>query len=177
MAITKEKKREIVADYVERMSGSQAIILTDYRGLTVANITELRIRLREVGGGFQVVKNTLFDRALQDAGISMPEEQLEGPIAVGYCFEEAPPVAKALMEFAKESATLKIHGAILGNQFLDVEGVRSLAALPAREVLLAQLVGAVQGPMSGLVTTITAPMRELVQVLQARSDQSQEAAA
>ena len=177
MAISKEKKREMVADYVERMSESQAMILTDYRGLTVASLSELRIRLREVGGGFQVVKNTLFDLALKDAGMPMPEGQLEGPIAVGYCLEEVPPVAKVLMEFAKESATLKIHGAILGNQFLDVEGVKSLADLPAREVLLAQLVGAVQGPMSGLVSTITAPLRELVQVLNARSEQSQEAAA
>jgi large subunit ribosomal protein L10 len=177
LAISKERKREIVADYAEKMSSSQAMILADYRGLSVADLSELRVGLREVEGVFQVVKNTLFDRALQDAGIPVPWGHLEGPIAVGYCFDEVPPVAKALTEFAKEQASLKIHGAILGQEFLDAEGVKSLADLPAREVLLAQLVGAVQGPMSNLVTTITAPMRELVHVLQARSEQNQEAAA
>jgi large subunit ribosomal protein L10 len=177
LAISKEKKREIVADYAEKMSSTQAMILTEYRGLTVADMSELRHRLREVEGGFQVVKNTLFDRALQDAGIPVPEGQLEGPVAVGYCFGEVPPVAKALIDFAKVQANLKVHGAILGSEFLDAEGVKSLADLPPREVLLAQLVGAVQGPMSNLVTTITAPMRELVQVLQARAEQNLEAAA
>jgi large subunit ribosomal protein L10 len=102
---------------------------------------------------------------------------LDGPIAVGYCFDEVPPVAKALIEFAKVQANLVVHGAILGSEFLDAGGVKALADLPAREVLLAQLVGAVQGPMSNLVTTITAPMRELVQVMEARSEQNQEAAA
>ncbi len=177
MAISKEKKREIVADYSEKMSNSQAMILAGYRGLSVADISELRVRLREVEGGFQVVKNTLFDLALRDAGIPVPFGQLEGPIGVGYCFDEVPPVAKVMTEFAREQAKLKVQGAIVGSQFLDAEGVKSLADLPAREVLLAQLVGAVQGPMSNLVTTITAPMRELVQVLQARSEQNQEAAA
>jgi large subunit ribosomal protein L10 len=177
LAISKEKKREIVADYAEKMSSTQAMILTDYRGLTVADMSELRVRLREVEGGFQVVKNTLFDLALQDAGIPVPGGHLEGPIAIGYCFDEVPPVAKALIEFAKQQANLKVHGAILGGEFLDAGGVKALADLPAREVLLAQLVGAVQGPMSNLVTTITAPMRELVQVMEARSEQNQEAAA
>lgn len=177
MAISKEKKREIVAGYSEKMSSCQAMILAGYRGLSVADLTELRVRLREVEGGFQVVKNTLFDLALRDAGIPAPWGQLEGPIAVGYCFDEVPPVAKVMTEFAREQTKLKVHGAILGSQFLDEDGVRSLADLPAREVLLAQLVGAMQGPMSNLVTTITAPMRELVQVLQARSEQNQEAAA
>jgi large subunit ribosomal protein L10 len=177
LAITKEKKKQMVAGYVERMSRSEALILTDYRGLTVAEMTELRRRLREVGGVFQIVKNTLFKRALDEAGISVSTEQMDGPIAVGYCFEDSPPVAKALVAFAKESQLLKVQGAIMGSSFMDEEGVKVLADLPPREALQAQLVGAVQGPMSSLVSTVTAPMRELVQVLQARAEQGQEAAA
>lgn len=177
MAISRAQKEEMVADYVERMADSQAVILADYRGLTVADMTELRRRLRETGGVFQVVKNTLFQRALEEAGFPIPTEQLEGPVAVGYCLGDAPPVAKALIDFAKEMGMLEIKGAILGTNLLDSAGVQDLADLPPREVLLAQLLASIQGPMSSLVSTIHAPMRELVQVLQARSEQGQEAAA
>jgi len=177
LAISRERKVEMVADYADHMSRSQALILADFRGLNVAGMTDLRRRLREVEAGFQVVKNTLFKRALEQAGFSPTDEQLEGPIAVGYCFEEVPPVAKALLDFATESGGLQIRGALLGVQFLDVDGVKAIAALPPREILLAELVGSLQGPMSSLTTTIIAPMRELVQVLQARSELRQESAA
>jgi large subunit ribosomal protein L10 len=176
LAISKEKKERMVADYVDRVSHSQALILADYRGLTVAGISELRSRLREVDGTFQVVKNTLFELALQEAGIPIPEEAFQGPIAIGYCQKEVPPVAKMLVSYAKETEFLQIRGAILGGGFVNAARVQALADLPPREVLLAQLLGAVQGPMSALVSTITAPLRELAQVLRARSEQGQEAA-
>jgi large subunit ribosomal protein L10 len=171
LAITKEKKQQIVADYVDRMSQSQAIILADYRGLNVAGLTDLRRKLRVDHGAFQIVKNTLFKLALEQAGIPFPAEQIEGTIAAGYCLEEVPPVAKTLTTFARESQILRIRGAILGNDFLDAAGVQDLADLPPREILLAQLLGSVQGPMNSLVSTINAPLRELVQVLQARAEQ------
>jgi large subunit ribosomal protein L10 len=177
LAISRAQKEKMVADYVDKMSHSQALVLTDYRGLTVANISDLRQRLREVDGVFQVVKNTLFTRALEDAGLPIPSEHMEGPVAVAYCFGEAPPAAKVLVGFAKETDLLTVRGAILGTSLLDVEGVKGLADLPPREVLLAQLLGAVEGPMGSLVSTIQAPLRELVQVLHARSEQHQEEAA
>lgn len=177
MAISREKKVEIVAVYTDNMSKSQAVILTDFRGLSVAGLTELRRRLREVKAGFQVVKNTLFKLALQEVDFALADEYLEGPIGVGYCFDEVPPVAKALLDFVSDSGILKVRGALLGAQFLDVDGVKSIAALPAREILLAELLGSVQGPMSSLASTIMAPARELVQVLHARSEQGQQAAA
>ncbi len=177
MAISREQKEKMVADYVDKMSRSQAMILADYRGLTMADMSELRQRLRETGGAFQVVKNTLFARALQEVGIPVPTEPLQGPVAVGYCLGDAPPVAKALIDFAKEVEYLQIKGAIVGTSFLGPEGVKGLADLPPREILLAQLLGAVQGPMGNLVGVITAPLRELAQVLRARSEQGQEAAA
>jgi len=177
LAITKEKKREIVADYTDKMSNSQAIILTEYRGLTVADMTELRRRMRELGCSFQVVKNTLFELALREAGLPTPADQLKGPVAVGYAGQEIPPAAKALLDFARETEILKIKGAIVGHRILDANGVQALATLPPREVLLAQLVGAVQGPMSNLIGTLNAPLRELVQVLKARAEQGQPAAA
>jgi large subunit ribosomal protein L10 len=174
LAITKDQKREIVADYVDKMSRSQAMIVADYRGLTVADMTALRRNLREVDGVFQVVKNTLFERALTEVGIPAPTEELKGPLAVGFCLGEAPAVAKVLMDFARESQILKVQGAILGGRFVGPEAVKDLAELPPREVLLAHLLGTMQGPMSSLVSTITAPLRELAQVLRARSEQGQE---
>ena len=177
MAISRDKKQQMMADYVERMSDSKAMIFTDYRGLTVANMTDLRRQLREVDGTFQVVKNTLFLRALEEAGASLPDDDLEGPLAVGYCHGEVPSVAKILVDYAGESAGLKIRGALLGTSFLDAKAVKELGDLPPREVMRAQLLGVIQGPMSSLVSTVTAPMRELVQVLQARAEQEQEAAA
>ena len=148
-----------------------------YRGLTVADLTDLRTRLREVDGGYQVVKNTLFKLAIGETGVTLSDEQLEGPLALGYCFTEVPPVAKVLTDFARGMHALRIRGAILGKDLIDANGVKSLAALPPRDVLLAQVVGAVQGPADGLVRTLLAPMREIVQVLQARAEQGQEASA
>ena len=177
MAISKEQKREIVADYVEKMSRSQAMIIADYRGLNVAEMTELRRNLREVDGLFQVIKNTLFERALDQSGIPIPTEELNGTRAIGYCLGEIPAVAKMLTDFGKETQLLEVHGAILGDHFIGADAVQDLANLPPREILLAQLLGMIQGPMSQLVNTLNAPMRELAQVLRARSEQGQEAEA
>jgi large subunit ribosomal protein L10 len=167
----------MVADYLDKMSRSKAVILTDYRGLTVAQTSELRRNLREVDGAFQVVKNTLFTRALEEADIPVPTEELTGPIAVGYCFGDSPPIAKAMMDFAKQTGILTVRGALMGTRYLTPAAVQNMADLPPREILLAQLLGAVQGPMSSLASVLAAPMRELVQVLQARSEQGQEATA
>ena len=177
MAITRQQKEAMVADYVDKMARSEALILTDYRGLSVSQVTDLRIRLRESDGVFQVVKNTLFLRALEEAGLPLPTQHMDGPLAVGYCLGDVPPVAKALMDFAKEAQLPRIKGAILGTSILDAEAVKGLADLPPREILLAHLLGAVQGPMSSLAGTIAGPLRELAQVLKARSEQGQEAAA
>ncbi|MBN1661707.1 MAG: 50S ribosomal protein L10 [Anaerolineae bacterium] len=174
MAITKEQKVEMLADYKDKMSRSQAIILTDYRGLTVAQISDLRRSLREVDSVFQVIKNTLFELALEQSGLPVPTQQLDGPLAVSYCLADAPPVAKILREFAASTDILVIKGAIVGTTILDASAVASLADLPPREVLRAQLLGAIQGPMGSLVGTLNAPLRELVQVLHARSEQGQE---
>jgi large subunit ribosomal protein L10 len=164
----------MVQDYLDNMSKSRAMILADYRGLTVANITQLRQNLREVDGSFHVVKNTLFERALKEAGLPVPTEQMDGPIAIGFCYGDTPPVAKALVDFAKGLDVLEIKGAILGTDLIDAAGVRGLADLPPRDVLRAQLIAAIEGPMSNLVNVLNAPMREIAQVLKARSEQDQE---
>jgi large subunit ribosomal protein L10 len=177
LAISREQKEKMMAEYRDKMSRSQALILADYRGLTVAQISELRRNLREMSGAFQVVKNTLFERSLKEAGISVRTDLLQGPVAVAFCLGDPQPVARALLAFAKDTDILQVKGVVLGTRFLGPEAVKNLAELPPREVILAQLLGMVQGPMTDLVSTIAAPLRELAQVLQARSEQGQQAAA
>jgi len=162
----------MTSDYVAKLAESQALILADYRGLTVAATTELRQRLRALGGSFHVVKNTLFRRTLEEAGVPVPEGRFTGPTALSFCLGEVPPVVKALMDFANENDALIVKGALWGSTFLDLEGTKALATLPTRDVLLAQLLGAVQGPMTSLVSVLNAPLRELVQVLAARGEQA-----
>ena len=172
MAINKQKKVRISSDYTEKLSASKAIILTDYRGLTVASMTDLRQKLRDLGSSFHVSKNTLFRRALAEAGMPVPEEQLKGPTALGFITGEVSPVVKAFMDFAAENEALQIKGIIWGTAFIDQAGTKALVNLPSREVLLGQLLGAVQGPATNMVGTITAPLREIVQVLAARGEQA-----
>jgi len=177
LAISKDRKTELLEEYKAKVAGSQAVILTEYQGMTVATARALRLKLRDVGGSFHIVKNTLFKAVLEQAGILVPEALLKGPVAVCYCGASIAPVVKALNDFARENETLRIRGGIVGRSVVDVAGARALADLPPREVLLAQLLGAVQGPMSSLAGLVAAPLRELARVLQARSEQAEQAAA
>jgi len=171
LAITKEKKNELVADYSERLAQSQAVIFTDHRGLTVKAQEALRRQLWESESSFQVVKNTLLSRALQNAGMSVPEEVLTGPTALGYCYEDAAAVVKILTQFAKETDVLTFKGGILRGQYIGPSQVLALGALPPREVLLAQVLGSIQAPITGVVNVLAGTLRGLVNVLQARADQ------
>jgi large subunit ribosomal protein L10 len=177
LAISREKKEQIVSESVDQLADSRAVLFTDYRGLSVAQMNQLRSNLREKDGRYQVIKNTLLRLALQGADLPIPEEFLTGPVAITYCFGEVPAVAKALYDFADETKILTVKGALLGNQVLDAKAVKDVADLPPREILLAQLLGVVQGPMANLASVLAAPLRDLVSVLQARSEQSAEAAA
>jgi len=174
LAISKEKKEALVAQYVDLFSGSEALIMTDYRGLTVADITRLRRRIREGGGSFRVMKNTLLRIALQKAGLPVPAEMLEGPTAIGFCQGDVSSTAKVLLDFARDTRILQIKGGILGNLVIDAKQVSSLADLPSREVLLAQTLSGLQAPLVGFLSVLDATLRSMVYVLQARIDQLQE---
>ena len=176
MAISKERKGELVADYTDNLKRSEAIIFTDYHGLRVKDLERLRRQLWETKSNFRVIKNTLMERALQDAGLAVPEEILIGPTAIGYCFEDAATVVKTLADFAKETGGLTFKGGLLDTRFIGVEDIRTLATLPPRAVLLARVVGGIQAPISGLVNVLAGPVRGLVNVLQARADQLESAA-
>ncbi|MCC7353940.1 MAG: 50S ribosomal protein L10 [Anaerolineae bacterium] len=176
MPLTRTQKQELITGYLENLRGSKAAILTDYRGLTVSDITRLRRQLREVGCTLQVTKNTLLALALREAGMPVPEDLLKGPVAVGFCAQEPTAATKILSDFAKETKILTIRGGLVGNQVLDSENVVALATLPPREVLLAQVLGSLQGPAGTLVGLLQAPLRQLAYVLQSRGEQSPQSA-
>lgn len=171
MPLSREKKEELVAGYTEQISKSQALIFADYRGLTVAAVTGLRNDIRESGNGFLVVKNNLARRALDEAGLSVPDEVLFGPLAIGLCYEDIAPVAKAMNKTAAATKSLRMKGALLGETFVDANQAKALADLPSRDALLAQVVGSMQAPISGLVNVLAGSIRGLVTVLNARKDQ------
>ena len=171
MAVSREKKEQLVSWYTDLFSRSSAAILTDYRGLTMADITQLRRKLQETQSEYHVTRNRLMKLALKEAKLPVPEDLLEGPTATGFCFEEVPAVAKVLVDFSKASKTLVIKGGILGNRIINADEVTSLAELPPREILLAQVLGTIQGPAGGITRTIAGSIRSVLYVLKARVEQ------
>jgi large subunit ribosomal protein L10 len=171
LAITKAKKQQLVADYAEKLGRSQAIILANHRGLNVAQISELRHRLRAVGTGYQVIKNTLFRLALEEANLAELGALLEGPTSTSFCYQEVQPAARVLVEFTREASPFALKGGLLGHRLLAREDISQLASLPSREILLSQVLAAFQSPMRGLVNVLSGPMRGFMTVLKARADQ------
>lgn len=177
LAISKQRKTKLVADYIEQLEHSRGIILTDYRGLSVKDISDLRRTVRPIGGRFQVVKNRLMLLALQEVGISLPKEWLIGPTAIGFCHEEIPPIAKALTDAAKELGTLQIKGGVLNRSVVEAAQVQTIANLPSREVLLAQVLGTINAPATRMAGVVAGGIRQILNVLQAHVDKLQESGA
>jgi len=177
MAISRKKKEQIVEDLAEKLSRSTAIIMTDYRGLNTAQMAELRNKLREQETGFHVVKNSMVKLALEQANLPWEQSLFDGPTAIGFCYEDIPGSAKILVDFSKESKVLSIRGGLLGDGLLDAAQISDLASLPSGEVLIAEVVARIAAPLVGLVNVLNAPLRDLVQVLQARVGQLGEAEA
>jgi large subunit ribosomal protein L10 len=156
-----EAKRAMVAELTELLGSSQTTIVTDYRGLTVAEIGLVRRALREQGITYRVVKNRLARIAARDAGTAELSELFEGPSAIALGPLEEAALAKALLDALRPYRTVEIRGAMLRGQRIDAASVTRLASLPSREVLLAQLAGAIAAPLSSMAGLLTAPLRSL----------------
>jgi large subunit ribosomal protein L10 len=170
LAITKERKNELIAQYVEWVKNSRALVLTQYVGLTMKDIDALRAKVRENGGEFHIIKNTLAKLAFEQAGYSIPADQLEGSTAVVFAFTDAPATVKTVTEFTKNSDFLKIKGGFLDKQALSAEGIRALAELPPLPIVRAQLLGTLLAPASKLVRTLAEPGRMIAAVIQAHAE-------
>jgi large subunit ribosomal protein L10 len=170
LAISRDKKDALIKGYVEQLQGSQAIIITQYRGLKVKDLQQLRAKIRQANGSFSVVKNTLAERALAESGLPVPKDLLVGPIGIGFCGNNIPDVAKTITDFTKDHDLLQIKGGLLGNRVIDEAGVRNLAKLPPLAVLRAQLLGLINAPASQLVGVLSGGVRQIVNVVNAYAE-------
>jgi len=155
-----EEKAQVVAEIKEKLQNSSGVVLADYRGLTVAQVTKLRKDLREAGVEYRVLKNTLVRRAAHEVGVEGLDPYLEGPTAVAFSADPVAP-AKVLMEFAKANKTFTIKAGVVEGKVVTSDGVKALAELPSREVLLAKVLGGMQAPLYGLVNVLQGPIRKL----------------
>jgi large subunit ribosomal protein L10 len=167
---TRKQKEEIVSDLIGKLKSSKAVVFSDFKGLSVKDMTILRRELRSEGVDFKVVKKTLINIALKDTGMSADTKVMEGQIAVAVSQEDEVAAAKIIAKMAKANENIKIVSGILGKNTLSREEVMALAKLPSKEELLAKLVGTLNAPVSGFVRVLSGNMRGLVQVLKAVSE-------
>jgi large subunit ribosomal protein L10 len=170
LAITKERKNEMVGQYTEWVKKSRALIITEYTGLPMKQMDALRSKMREAGGEIHVVKNTLGELAFKEAGLPLPDDYFEGSTAVGFAFEDAPQLAKAITDFARTSDFVKIKGGYLGDVIITPEQIKALADLPPLPVMRAMLLGTILAPASQLVRTLAEPGRQIAAVVKAYVD-------
>ena len=152
--MNREQKAAAVAEIAENIRESDAVFAVDYRGISVPQANELRSRLRGADARFSIVKNTLTERAADEAGAESLKELLEGPTALTFVRGDAAAAAKALRDYARETDLLPFKGGFMDGNALTPEDIGAIARLPAREVLYAQLVGIVAHPISGLARTM-----------------------
>jgi large subunit ribosomal protein L10 len=160
--MARPEKEATVQEVRERLGKSKSVVLADYRGLNVEEVTALRKKLREAGVEYKVIKNTLTSRAAQAAKIEGLDQYLTGPTALAFGYEDAVTPAKILADFAKDHKKLELKGGILEGKVVSLETVKTLASLPSREVLLGQVAGMLQAPLRGLATVLAGPLRNLV---------------
>jgi large subunit ribosomal protein L10 len=154
--MNKEQKAAAVAEIAGQLKESEAVFAVDYRGISVPQAAELRVRLRDADATFRVVKNTLTERAADEAGAETLKALLEGPTALTFVRGDAALAAKAISTFARETDTLAFKGGLLGAEAVDAEQILAISRLPARDVLYGQLVGLAASPITGLVRGLNA---------------------
>jgi large subunit ribosomal protein L10 len=167
----RNEKEALVEDVTTLLAGVDALYVSDYRGLTVAELTELRGKLRAGGASLRVLKNTLTRMAAERAGRVELVSLLNGPTAITVCGADAVAPAKVLNDFARTHDKLKVRGGLLEGSVLDATAVRAIATLPPREVLIARVVGTVAAPLSGLVTVLQGTIGGFARALQQIADQ------
>ena len=177
MAITKERKTELVQKYAALIQKSEGMILVEYRGMNMKSMGPLRAKIREASGELHVVKNTLARLALKEAGWEAPENLFTQTTAIGFAFTDVPGVAKALTGIAKDSEFVKVKGGLLGKKVLNTKEVEALAELPPLPVVRAQLLGLLSAPASRLTGVVASGVRQVVNVVKAYADQEAPAAA
>lgn len=170
-----EEKKRITQDLNERFSKAAVVIVSDYKGLNVTAINDLRRKLSQEEVEFQVAKNSLLIRASEETDVALIKDAFKGPSAIALSYGDPVAPAKILTEFAKENKVFEIKIGVLNGKVLDVRGIKALSALPSREVLLGTLVATLNSVPTGFVRTLAEIPRRLLNVLQAVKDQKEAA--
>jgi large subunit ribosomal protein L10 len=176
LSLNLEEKKEVVAEVAERLTKAQAVVLAEYRGLPVEQITVLRSQARASGVYLRVLKNTLARRAVKGTPFEKLSDQMVGPLAYGIS-DDPVAAAKVLHAYAKGNDKLVIKGGALPNQLMSAKEVGALATLPSREELLAKLLGTMQAPIAKFVQTLNEVPSKFVRAVAAVRDQKEKAAA
>ena len=149
-----ELKKPVVEEISELLNGAATAVVVDYRGLTVAEDTELRKQLREAGVVYKVYKNTMINFAIKDTEFADLAQHLEGPTAIAVCKDDATAAARVLAKFAKTAEALEIKGGVVDGVYYDAAGIGQIASIPSREVLLSKLLGSMQSPITNFARVI-----------------------
>jgi large subunit ribosomal protein L10 len=176
LALTRQKKEEVLAQYQNWVDNCQAVVLVEYTGVKMADLDVIRAKLRDTGGEFHVVKNTFARKIFEANGMSVPEGYLQKSTAIAFAFKDAAATTKALTDATVKMEAIKLKGGFLGKQSLSIAQVKALADLPPLPVVRAMLLGTLQAPASKLVRTLAEPSRSLAYVIRAYSEPTQAAA-
>lgn len=162
---TKAQKKELVKDLAQKIKESKSVVFADFKGVKVKDLTELKKELRKEGISFKVLKKTLINIALKEAGVEASTKEMEGQVAISTSPKDEVAPAKIISKFSKANENIKILGGVLESKSMTIEEVKSLAMLPGKEELLGKLVGTIQAPISGFANVLAGNIRGLVQVL------------
>lgn len=176
MGLNREDKATVIAEISEVVSNSSAMVIAEYRGLTVQAVTKLRAEARKNGVTLRVVKNTLVRRAVEGTGFAGLADQFAGPLVYGFSADPVA-VAKVLVNFAKDNEKLVVKGGAMANYVMDVEAVKQLASMPSRDELLAKLMATMNEPIAKFVRTINEVPARFVRTVAAVRDAKEQAAA
>ena len=166
-----EAKQAIVQEIADKMKNAQGTVFVDYRGLNVEEVTELRKKARENNIDYKVYKNSMMRFAAKEAGVEGLLDVLVGPTAIAFCEDDPVAPAKLINDFAGEHKALEIKAGVVEGKVLDVAGVKELAELPPREVLVAKVLGGLNAPISGFANVLNANLKGLVVALNAIAEQ------
>jgi large subunit ribosomal protein L10 len=170
-----EDKKKIVEDLKEKFATTKVVIVSDYKGLNVAQMTELRRNLSEANVEYKVVKNTLLNRASKDTEAELLADVFKGPSGIAMSFDDPVAPAKILTQFAKDNPKLEIKAGVMNGKLMDLDAITALSKLPSREELLGQVLSAMNAVPSGLVRALSGVPRQMVNVLTAIKDQKEAA--
>jgi large subunit ribosomal protein L10 len=176
LAVSKARKEEVLATYADWLQKSQAVIMVEYTGVKMKDLDNIRAKIRDSGGEFHILKNTLARRAFADNGLNFPQEFLVNSTAVSFAFSDAASTAKALGDATKGNEFIKVKGGFMDGQVLSSDQVKALASMPPLPVVRAQLLGVLQAPAGKLVRTIAEPARGLAAVIKAFAEMTPAAA-